>query len=329
MSAIVGRARIALDRDGDRLLPALDPARGRRSPLSDRVASCATAFWGVFACVVAIFAAELGSLIEVVNRFGSFFYGSILGVFVLAIGWKRATGHGAFVGLIAGMGAVAVVDVVHQRRVPLAQRRRRRHGVRRRRRRVRHRPGRRRACPPSPWAARSSSRSSLVIGVDGGVVDAGGAAAAEKEVKAKRHQTQPPQRRRASEHREGPSLSFGGLRLPYNLSRSSLPMTTFQQRSSYWATPAGVERIVVADAVEGGARVVVGHADEEHPAEARVPWSGGQQDAVGFELPLVGAMRAPGPSGFLRSAGGNEREPWHTWSDYGTSGCLGWLEGRR
>jgi hypothetical protein len=51
--------------------------------------------------------AELGSLIEVVNRFGSFFYGSILGVFILAIGVPWATGNGAFVGLIAGMGAVA------------------------------------------------------------------------------------------------------------------------------------------------------------------------------------------------------------------------------
>ena len=40
-----------------------------------------------------------GSLIEVVNRFGSFFYGSILGVFLLAIGWKRANSTGAFVGL--------------------------------------------------------------------------------------------------------------------------------------------------------------------------------------------------------------------------------------
>jgi SSS family solute:Na+ symporter len=54
-------------------------------------------------------ATRLGSLIEVVNRFGSFFYGSLLGVFVLAIGTKRATGHGAFVGLLAGMTAVAFV----------------------------------------------------------------------------------------------------------------------------------------------------------------------------------------------------------------------------
>jgi solute:Na+ symporter, SSS family len=74
-----------------------------------RVSWIATAAWGVVACVVAIFATNLGSLIEVVNRFGSFFYGSLLGVFVLAIGTKRATGTGAFIGLMAGMSAVAFV----------------------------------------------------------------------------------------------------------------------------------------------------------------------------------------------------------------------------
>jgi Na+/proline symporter len=72
-----------------------------------RVSRVATGFWGLFACVVAVWAAELGSLIEVVNRFGSFFYGSILGVFILAVGFPRATANGAFIGLIAGMGAVA------------------------------------------------------------------------------------------------------------------------------------------------------------------------------------------------------------------------------
>jgi len=74
-----------------------------------RVSKWATAFWGLFACVMAVFAARLGSLIEVVNRYGSYFYGSLLGVFILALGVKRANGHGAFVGLIAGMAAVAYV----------------------------------------------------------------------------------------------------------------------------------------------------------------------------------------------------------------------------
>ncbi len=74
-----------------------------------QVSRWATGFWGLFACMVAVYASTLGSLIEVVNRFGSFFYGSLLGVFILAIMTRRATGTGAFIGLIAGMAAVASV----------------------------------------------------------------------------------------------------------------------------------------------------------------------------------------------------------------------------
>ena len=74
-----------------------------------KVSKLVTGLWGLFACLVALQAGRLGSLIEVVNKFGSYFYGSLLGVFVLAIGTKRANGHGAFVGLLAGMAAVAVV----------------------------------------------------------------------------------------------------------------------------------------------------------------------------------------------------------------------------
>jgi Na+(H+)/acetate symporter ActP len=73
------------------------------------VSKGATLLWGLFACVVAAYATRLGSLIEVVNRFGSFFYGSLLGVFVLAIGTRRASSRGAFWGLLAGMAAVAAV----------------------------------------------------------------------------------------------------------------------------------------------------------------------------------------------------------------------------
>jgi Na+/proline symporter len=73
------------------------------------VSRAATGLWGLFACVVATYAVSLGSLIEVVNRFGSFFYGSILGVFLLAM-IPRARATGAFVGLLAGMAAVAAVN---------------------------------------------------------------------------------------------------------------------------------------------------------------------------------------------------------------------------
>ena len=73
------------------------------------VSKLATIGWGLFACVVAMYAANQGSLIEVVNRYGSVFYGSLLGVFILAILVKRATAAGAFYGLIAGMVVVITV----------------------------------------------------------------------------------------------------------------------------------------------------------------------------------------------------------------------------
>ena len=76
-----------------------------------RAAKLATGFWGIFACVVAVYASRLGSLIEVVNKFGSYFYGSLLGVFVLAIGTRRATGRGAFWGLLAGLASVWLVSL--------------------------------------------------------------------------------------------------------------------------------------------------------------------------------------------------------------------------
>ena len=65
-----------------------------------------TFIWGIFACIVALFATNLGSLIEVVNKFGSFFYGSLLGVFVLAFIVKRARARGAFFGLLFGITSV-------------------------------------------------------------------------------------------------------------------------------------------------------------------------------------------------------------------------------
>jgi Na+/proline symporter len=68
-----------------------------------------TVLWGGFACLVALQAGKLGSAIEVVNKFGSYFYGSILGVFMLAILTRRATGTGATIGLFIGMGVVGLV----------------------------------------------------------------------------------------------------------------------------------------------------------------------------------------------------------------------------
>jgi len=73
------------------------------------VSKLATILLGLVACRVPIYAADQGSLIEVVNRYGSFIYGSLLGVFILAILTKRATARGAFWGLLSGMAVVLTV----------------------------------------------------------------------------------------------------------------------------------------------------------------------------------------------------------------------------
>ena len=73
------------------------------------VSRAATAFWGVFATTAALFAGKLGSLIEAVNKVGSYFYGPILGVFLLAFMVRRSHGSGAFWGLLVGEASVLAV----------------------------------------------------------------------------------------------------------------------------------------------------------------------------------------------------------------------------
>jgi SSS family transporter len=61
-----------------------------------------TLFWGVYAVLFASFAGRLGSLIVAVNFVGSLFYGTLLGCFVLALGFRRVGGTAAFCGMLAG-----------------------------------------------------------------------------------------------------------------------------------------------------------------------------------------------------------------------------------
>lgn len=55
-----------------------------------------TVGWGVFCILVALYAGKQGNLIEVVNILGSLFYGTILGVFVVAFYLKRVDGKAVF-----------------------------------------------------------------------------------------------------------------------------------------------------------------------------------------------------------------------------------------
>jgi Na+/proline symporter len=64
------------------------------------VSKAATVFWGCYAIMFALFANRLGSLIEAVNILGSLFYGTILGIFLLAFYVKRVGGTATFVAAI-------------------------------------------------------------------------------------------------------------------------------------------------------------------------------------------------------------------------------------
>jgi len=65
-----------------------------------------TLFWGVYAVLFAGFAGRLGSLIEAVNRVGSLFYGTLLGCFVLALGFRHVRGTATFIGMLVGEAVV-------------------------------------------------------------------------------------------------------------------------------------------------------------------------------------------------------------------------------
>jgi Na+/proline symporter len=62
----------------------------------------ATVFWGAYAIASAGFGHRLGSLIVAVNVLGSLFYGSLLGVFVLAFFFRSVRGTAAFWGMLLG-----------------------------------------------------------------------------------------------------------------------------------------------------------------------------------------------------------------------------------
>lgn len=55
-----------------------------------------TVIWGILAISVAMFANKLGSLIEAVNILGSLFYGTILGIFLVAFFFKKVQGTAVF-----------------------------------------------------------------------------------------------------------------------------------------------------------------------------------------------------------------------------------------
>lgn len=56
----------------------------------------ATVAWGLFCIMTALYASKIGNLIEVVNILGSLFYGTILGIFLVAFYMKKIGGTAVF-----------------------------------------------------------------------------------------------------------------------------------------------------------------------------------------------------------------------------------------
>jgi Na+/proline symporter len=59
-----------------------------------------TIIWGLFCILMALYASKMGNLIEAVNILGSLFYGTILGIFIVAFYLKKIGGAATFTAAI-------------------------------------------------------------------------------------------------------------------------------------------------------------------------------------------------------------------------------------
>lgn len=60
----------------------------------------ATVFWGLVCVIMALYASKVGNLLEYVNKLGSYIYGTILGVFVVAFYLKNIRGNAVFIAAV-------------------------------------------------------------------------------------------------------------------------------------------------------------------------------------------------------------------------------------
>jgi Na+/proline symporter len=65
-----------------------------------------TVGWGIFSIVIALYAGQLGNLLEAVNRLGSLFYGVILGIFLCAFYIKSIQGFAVFYGALLAQALI-------------------------------------------------------------------------------------------------------------------------------------------------------------------------------------------------------------------------------
>jgi Na+/proline symporter len=76
-----------------------------------RISKGMTVAWGAFCIAFALYANQLGSLIVAVNKVGSFFYGTMLAVFLLAFYVKRVGATATFYGALVALAAVVLCSI--------------------------------------------------------------------------------------------------------------------------------------------------------------------------------------------------------------------------
>jgi Na+/proline symporter len=69
----------------------------------------ATVFWGVVCIGMALYASRIGNLLEAVNQLGSYIYGTILGVFIVAFYLKRIKGTAVFIAAIITEAIICIM----------------------------------------------------------------------------------------------------------------------------------------------------------------------------------------------------------------------------
>lgn len=69
----------------------------------------ATVFWGVVCIVMALYAGKIGNLLEAVNQLGSYIYGTILGVFVVAFYIRQIKGTPVFIAAVITEAIICVM----------------------------------------------------------------------------------------------------------------------------------------------------------------------------------------------------------------------------
>jgi len=73
----------------------------------------ATVFWGLVCVGMALYASKVGNLLEYVNQLGSYIYGTMLGVFVVAFYLKKVRGTSVFIAAIISEATIIALGLLN------------------------------------------------------------------------------------------------------------------------------------------------------------------------------------------------------------------------